>query len=187
MELYWLPLGAGDATHCVRWNGTIFEAISARIHHRPVCDLYHSALIVHLGGDRYAIEMAPAWGNRQPDRGVVGEGAVGLPWLGRSRFFPYEIRRWRNGTIPDIAEAVASPQRLGTDIARSQQLLDLVPAFPAATWGRDELDVGEMWNSNSRTQPSRHGRPDDCMARMMRKSSRVGSTSYAALLLLLDI
>jgi hypothetical protein len=149
VELYWLPLGAGDAKHCVRWNSRIFEAISARIHQRPACDLYHSALIVHLGGDRYAIEMAPAWGNQQPDRGVVGEGAVGLPWLGRSRFFPYEIRRWRNGTIPDIAEAVASPQRLGTDIARSQQLLDLVPAFPAATWGRDELDVGEMWNSNS--------------------------------------
>jgi hypothetical protein len=149
VELYWLPLGAGDASHCVRWNGRIFEAVAARRHHRQACDLYHSALIVHAGGDCYAIEMAPAWGNKQPDRGVVREGAVGLPWLGRSRFFRYEIRRWRNGLIPDIAEAVASPQRLNTDTGRAQRLLDLAPAFPAVTWGRDELHAGEMWNSNS--------------------------------------
>jgi hypothetical protein len=148
VELYWLPLGAGDTSHCVRWNGRIFEAISARSHQRPACDLYHSALMVHLGGDHYTIEMAPAWGNKQAERGVVSEGPVGLPWLGRSRFFRYEIRRWRNGAIPDIGEAVASPQRLGTDIARARLLLDLVPAFPAATWGRDELHTGEMWNSN---------------------------------------
>ena len=151
VELYWLPLGAGDASHCVRWNGRIFEVISARRHHRQACDLYHSALIVHLGGDRHTIEMAPAWGDKQPDRGVISEGAVGLPWLAHSRFFRYEIRRWRNGTIPDIAEAVASPQRLSTDIVRARRLLDLVPAFPAVTLGRDELHAGEMWNSNSLT------------------------------------
>jgi hypothetical protein len=74
---------------------------------------------------------------------------VGLPWLGRSRLFRYEVRRWRNGIIPDIAEAVASPQRLSTDIVHAQRVLDLVPAFPTVTWGRDELDTGEMWNSNS--------------------------------------
>ena len=38
-----------------------------------------------------------------------------------------------------------------------------------------------------RTQPSCRGRPDDCMARMMRKSNRARSTSDAALLLLSDI
>src|SRR5579872_4627951 len=38
VNLYWLPLGAGG--HCVRLNGCIFEAIMARIQHRPVCDLY---------------------------------------------------------------------------------------------------------------------------------------------------
>lgn len=32
-----------------------------------------------------------------------------------------------------------------------QHLLAIVPRFPAATWGRDELSVGEMWNSNSLT------------------------------------
>jgi hypothetical protein len=34
VELYWLPLGAGDASRCVRWNGRIFEAIKARRQHR---------------------------------------------------------------------------------------------------------------------------------------------------------
>lgn len=149
VDLYWLPLGAGDATGWVRRNGRIFEAIMARQQHRQACDLYHSALTVHLGGARYVIEMTPAWGNRAPDRGVVSEGAVGLPWLGHSRFFRYEIRCWKNGTIPDIAEAVASPQHLNTDSVRARRLLDLVPAFPAVTWGRDELHAGEMWNSNS--------------------------------------
>jgi hypothetical protein len=149
VDLYWLPLGAGDASGCARWNGRVFEAIVAHHQHRQTRDLYHSALIVHLGGDRYAIEMAPAWGNKEHDRGVVSGGAVGLPWLGRSRFFRYEIRRWRDGTIPDIAEAVASPRHLSTDIRRARKLLDLVPAFPAVTWGRDELHAGEMWNSNS--------------------------------------
>jgi hypothetical protein len=149
VELYWLPLGAGQTSGCVRWNGRIFEAIMAWHQRRHACDLYHSALIVQLGPDRYVIEMAPAWGNKAPDRGVVSEGAVGLPWLGSSRFFRYEIRRWRNGIIPDIAEAVASPQRVSTDIYRVRRLLDLAPAFPAATWGRDELHAGEMWNSNS--------------------------------------
>src|ERR1041385_9520205 len=46
VELYWLPLGAGDASHCVRWNGRIFEAIAARRQHRHARDLYHSPLRV---------------------------------------------------------------------------------------------------------------------------------------------
>ena len=78
VDLYWLPLGAGDASHCVRWNGRIFETLAARRERREVCDLYHSALEVHLGPDRFVIEMSPAWGNKQGDRGVVSEGSVGL-------------------------------------------------------------------------------------------------------------
>ena len=80
---------------------------------------------------------------------MVAEGPVGLTWLGRSRFFRYEIRRWRDGAIPDIAEAVDSPRNLDTDAGRACRRLDLVPDFPAVTWGRDELRAGEMWNSNS--------------------------------------
>jgi hypothetical protein len=148
VDLYWLPLGAGGPP-TVRWSGRLYEAIVARHQHRLARDLYHSALEVQCGGDRFVIEMAPVWSTSQPDRGVACEGAVGLPWLGRSRLFRYEVRRWRNGIIPDIAEAVASPQRLSTDIVHAQRVLDLVPEFPTVTWGRDELDTGEMWNSNS--------------------------------------
>jgi hypothetical protein len=149
VDLYWLPLGAGDGSHCVRWNGRVFEALVARHEHRGRCDLYHSALEVCLGGDRFVLEMAPVWGNPEPDRGVVAEGAVGLPWLGRSRLFRYEVRRWRNGVIPDAAEAVASPRRLSASSTQARQVLELAPAFRAVTWGRDELRTGEMWNSNS--------------------------------------
>ena len=151
VDLYWLPLGAGDASHCVRWNGRIYEALAALREHREARDLYHSALEVHLGTDRFVIEMAPVWGNTPGDRGVVSGGSVGTPWLGRSRFFRYEVRRWRNGRIPDISEAVASPQRLSSDIVRARRVLELVPAFPTVTWGRDELHTGDMWNSNSLT------------------------------------
>jgi hypothetical protein len=149
VDLYWLPLGAGDASRCVRWNGRIYEALAARHQRRHACDLYHSALEVHLGRDHFVIEMAPVWGNKHADRGVVSDGSVGVPWLGHSRFFRYEVRRWRNGSIPDVAQAVASPQRLSSDLVRAQRVLDLVPAFPTVTWGRDELRTGDMWNSNS--------------------------------------
>ncbi|MEA2580874.1 MAG: hypothetical protein QOE83_1766 [Actinomycetota bacterium] len=149
VDLYWLPLGAGDVSRCVRWNGRFYEAIAALFAHREARNLYHSALEVHLGLDRFVIEMTPVWGNGDGDRGVVSGGAVGLPWLGYSRLFRYEIRRWRNGCIPDVDEAVDSPVRLSSDPGHAQRLLKLVPDFPALTWGRDELHTGDMWNSNS--------------------------------------
>jgi hypothetical protein len=149
VDLFWLPLGAGDNTHCVRTNGRIFEAVTARYERRRRCDLYHTALEVRLGSDHFTIEMAPVWSTDAPDRGAVCEGPVGLRWLGRSRLFRYEVRRWCGGVIPDAPEAVDSPQRLSTDPVQAQQILDLVPHFPTATWGRDELRAGEMWNSNS--------------------------------------
>jgi hypothetical protein len=65
------------------------------------------------------------------------------------RLFRYELRRWRDGVIPDVSEAVDSPRRLGHDLARARVLLDLVPSVPMPVWGRDELQAGEMWNSNS--------------------------------------
>ena len=34
--------------------------------------------------------------------------APSAAWLGRSRFFRYEVRRWRGGVIPDVSEAVAA-------------------------------------------------------------------------------
>jgi hypothetical protein len=59
------------------------------------------------------------------------------------------VRRWRGGIIPDVDEAVESPQRLTDDADVARRLLDLVPRVPRAVWGRDELGAGEMWNSNS--------------------------------------
>jgi hypothetical protein len=147
VDLYWLPLGAGG--RCVRLNGRVFEAAAARLSHREARDLYHSALVVLLHGVVYAIEMAPVWNNPAPDRGAVATGPVGLPWLGRWRAFRYEVRRWRGGNIPDVDEAVMSPHRVSDDPGRALRLLELLPAFPALTWGRDEQDAGEMWNSNS--------------------------------------
>jgi hypothetical protein len=147
--LYWLPLGAGGRS--VRWNGRIFEAIVARHEHRTVRALYHSALEVRLGADRYIIEMTPAWIDSTAERGVVREGPVGLVCLGRTSLFRYEVRRWLNGTIPDVQEAVAGPQPVSHDVSRARDLLELVPTVPALTWGRDEMHTGDMWNSNSLT------------------------------------
>ena len=151
VDLYWLPLAAGEALGIGRMSGRVFEAIAARRQKRDVCDLYHSALRVRLRDDAFVIEMTPAWGNKQTVRGVVREGAVGAHWLGHARFFRYEVRRWRSGVIPDEAYAVGDPSHIDTDDQRTRRLLELVSEFPAATWGRDELRTGEMWNSNSLT------------------------------------
>lgn len=147
VDLYWLPLGAG--AHCVRWNGRAWEAMVAARERRDRRDLYHAALEVTVDGTRWVIEMAPVWDRPEPDRGVVAVGAVGLPVLGRSRWFSYEVRRWRDGLIPDVAYAVGGARRVTADADRARRLLDLVPTFPTATWGRDELRTGDMWNSNS--------------------------------------
>lgn len=48
--------------------------------------------------------------------------------MGRFRLFRYEIRR---------------------EAEHAQRLLNLAPQVPTPVWGRDELAVGEMWNSNS--------------------------------------
>jgi hypothetical protein len=146
VDLYWLPLGAGG--HSVRLNGLVFEAISARLQHRDRSDLYHSALEVYVPEGRFVIEQAPAWGE-SGDRGVVAEGPVGMRAAGRFRLFRYEVRCWRTGMIPDLAEAVESPQRLTDDLGRAGRLLELVPQLPTPVWGRDELRTDEIWNSNS--------------------------------------
>jgi hypothetical protein len=147
VDLYWIPLGAGG--HCVRLSGRAFEAIAAARRHRHRCDLYHAALVVALGGDRYAIELAPSPDADGASRGVLGTGAVGSRLLGWSRLFRYEVRCWRGGSIPDLAAAIGGPQRLTADPRIAARLLDLVTAVPRPVWGRDELDAGEMWNSNS--------------------------------------
>jgi hypothetical protein len=147
IDLYWLPLGAGG--HSVRLNGRIFEAAAARLDRRDRLDLYHSALEVAVPEGRFVIEMAPVPPGDAAERGVVTQGPVGARAARRLRIFRYEVRRWREGVIPDADEAVDSPRRLSDDPACGRRLLALVPQVPTPVWGRDELRAGEMWNSNS--------------------------------------
>ncbi len=98
---------------------------------------------------RYVIEQTPEPDLSGGDRGVVAEGPVGSRWAGRFRVFRYEIRVWRGGHIPDVAEAVNSPQRLSDEESVARRVLEVVPRVPSLTWGRDELGAGEMWNSNA--------------------------------------
>lgn len=149
VDLYWLPLGAGG--HFVRLNGRVYEAVAARLSRRPSYDLYHSALEVRAPEGRFTIESAPIPDVHGEARGVVAEGPVGTRLAARLRIFRYEIRCWRDGVIPDLAEAIDSPRRLTEDPVVARHVLELVPSVPTPVWGRDELGAGEMWNSNSLT------------------------------------
>lgn len=147
VELYWLPLGAGGRS--VRLNGRVYEALVSWFEGRKSCDLYHSALEVRLSDGRVVIEMAPVLGGGDVERGAVGGGPVGSRLLGWTNLFRYEVRRWRDGEIPDVAEAVESPRTLSDDPAVARRILALVPLVPTPVWGRDEHETGDMWNSNS--------------------------------------
>lgn len=147
VDLYWIPLGAGG--NLVRINGKIFEAAVALRERRRRYDLYHSALTVDLPDGRYTIESAPVPNARAEERGAVAGGPVGSRWAGGLRIFRYEIRCWRDGVIPDLHEAVDSPQRLAEDSEVARRIVELAPRVPTPVWGRDELGAGEMWNSNS--------------------------------------
>ncbi|HQZ85547.1 MAG TPA: hypothetical protein PLB21_07970 [Actinomycetota bacterium] len=147
VDLYWIPLGAGARS--VRFNGIVYEAIAAALQRRSRRGIYHSAVRITLPSGTYMVEMTPipdAYGN---ERGVVAEGPVGVPAAQRFRLLRYEIRRWRNGVVPDLDQAVSSPIRVCHDLASAQRIFDLVPGVPRATWGRDELQAGEMWTCNS--------------------------------------
>ncbi|HSB88255.1 MAG TPA: hypothetical protein VLD86_18210 [Ilumatobacteraceae bacterium] len=148
LDLYWIPLGAGAKV--VRISGGLYEGLCALVQRRPRRDLYHSALVATTDDGVYTIEMAPIPDVRgRSDRGVVAEGAVGSRLLQPLRIFRYEVRRWRNGVIPDLPYAVASPVRITDDERVVRRVLDLLPLVPSLVWGRDELRAGEMWNSNS--------------------------------------
>ena len=147
VDLYWIPLGAG--VHVVRVSGKVFEAVSARLQRRARCDLYHSALEIRVPEGRYVIEQAPVPDSHGEQRGVVAGGPVGTRWAGRFRIFRYEVRRWREGRIPDIRQAIGGPIRVTDDLTRARHILDVLPSIPTPVWGRDEFGTGEMWNSNS--------------------------------------
>lgn len=142
--LYWLPLGAGG--RFVRFNGRVYEAIRARRERRRPLDLYHSALEITVAEGRFVIENSwPIPDRNGAMRGVAVVGPVGNRRLARFRSFRYEIRRWRDGIIADVAESVDSPRRLSNDEDIAHRLLELVETVPPLIWGRDELHLGEMW------------------------------------------
>lgn len=146
--LYWLPLGAGG--WLVRLNGGLYEAIHALVEHREPLDLYHTALEVRIPEGRYVIENSwPVPRGNNADRGVVVVGPVGTRRAARLRMCRYEVRRWRDGTIGDVDQAVQCSQVVDDDPELAGRILDRVEALPTPTWGRDELTTGEMWNSNS--------------------------------------
>ncbi|MEA2156084.1 MAG: hypothetical protein QOE11_2224 [Solirubrobacteraceae bacterium] len=147
VDLYWIPLGSGGCF--VRFNGRVFESIQAAHRHRSRCDLYHAALVVCLSGDRYAIELAPSPDADEASRGVLATGAVGSRHLGWMRLFRYEVRCRRDGYIADLGDAFGGARVLSSDPQMARRLVDLVAAVPTPVWGRDELEAGEMWNSNS--------------------------------------
>jgi hypothetical protein len=147
IDLYWLPLGAGGSL--VKFSGRVFEALQAVVARRRPLYLYHAALEVASGGERFVIELTPIPDRHGRGRGVVGEGAVGARFAGRWRVFRYELRCWNGGEIPDIEWAVDSPRRVGTGRRQARRLLELLPSVPMHVWGRDEIGAGEMWNSNS--------------------------------------
>jgi hypothetical protein len=75
VDLYWIPLGAGD--HIVRVSGKLYEVLKDISERRPRTDLYHAALEITLPGDRFIIESAPIPDLRGSERGVVAEGRSG--------------------------------------------------------------------------------------------------------------
>lgn len=148
-DVWWLPVGAGSGV-AVR-TSRAWELIQARRGHRAPQPLFHTALEVRLDGVRWLIEMASAWSGPGATRGVVSGGPVGAVPLGCSRLFRYEVRRWREGVLPDRRYAVRSPVAVALTEKGARALLDRVPQVPVRTWGRDYNHDGDMWNSNSLT------------------------------------
>lgn len=146
--ILWIPVGA-EGSGFVRFNGRVYEAIAAWRGRRPRLALVHSALVVHVGEERYAIENAPRPDNHSASRGVAGVGPVWARWLGRLPAFRYETRCWRDGAILDACEAIGGPVVVSGDAAVARAIVDLVSQVPLLTWGRRPAGASEMWNSNS--------------------------------------
>jgi hypothetical protein len=147
VELAWLPLGSGGQV--VAWNGRLYEALAAAWARRPRRALYHCALLVTSGPGRFVVELAPAADARGGGPGVVGAGPVGLAAAGRLRWLRYEVRCWRDGVLPDLADAVGGLRLLSTDPRVAAALLTAVRQVPLLVWGRRAPGTDEMWNSNS--------------------------------------
>jgi hypothetical protein len=157
VDLYWIPLGSGG--HVVRWNGMVYEALKAFAGHRERCALYHSALEVTTSDARYVIEVTPVPDHDGRDRGVVGEGPVGVRSLGRLRSFRYEIRRWRDGVIPDAGDLGTRVVRVADDAITAERVLASLPSVPKPVWGRTSSQPAicgtrTRWSRGSSQRPA---------------------------------
>ena len=149
IDLYWIPLGAGG-TGFVRMNGRIYEWIVSRAHRRRPLDLYHTAMRVHVPEATFVVEtMWPSPPGDPTERGVAAVGPVFARALGHTRTFRYEVRCWKDGALPDADQAIGGPKSVSDDVDTAREVISLVPSVPAHTWGRDPVDAGDMWNSNS--------------------------------------
>ena len=73
-----------------------------------------------------------------------------------TRYAAGEAERFRISPLRSAGLSGSQPTR------GARRLLDLVATVPTPVWGRDELDAGEMWNSNSVGRVAdRHRRPLD--------------------------
>jgi hypothetical protein len=108
IDLYWLPLGAGG--WFVRLNGRVYEAVRALVERRRPLDLYHSALKVRLGEERFVVENAwPIPDADGPARGVIVQGPVASRHLARFREFRYESAAGPTGSSPTPTRRSPAP------------------------------------------------------------------------------
>lgn len=148
--LYWLPVGAGAPSRVSEITSRWWEQLVARIERRPPLRLVHSALEVYFDQNRYVIEMAPEWSDPDvPDRAAVVRGPVGMRFLGRSRYFRYEVRCWKNGELADRGWAVGEPVVVSEAEAVVKAVLQYVSQVPTLVWGLPVATTRDMWNSNS--------------------------------------
>lgn len=79
---------------------------------------------------------------RERRGGPVGRTSSAVPIRGASVARRSDSGRGRGGREPDACDRRSGARRASPR---------LVPHVPMPVWGRDELDAGEMWNSNSLT------------------------------------
>lgn len=148
VDVMWIPLGAGGSG-IVRVNGRIYERLVAWRERRAPLALLHTALLVRTDEGTWIVEtMWPSPAGDPAERGVVVTAPVWFGPLGRFRLFRHEVRRWRDGILPDADQAIGGPDTVTAEPAIARRLLDLVPQVPALIWGR-RVAGADMWNSNS--------------------------------------
>lgn len=96
VNLYWIPLGAGD--HIVRVSGKLYEAFKGISERRPRAALYHSASEITLPGDRFHHRVGAYLGSPRTRTGCRSGRPVG----GRAP-------GWNAGLIVAARQAGQSP------------------------------------------------------------------------------